>query len=103
MRAMSPAVFVRRAIWELLHRGPERTLTARTRHGVLSFSSKDRAIGRLLFTERAFELDKIDRAIRCAMAAGALGERNDGWLLDVGANVGSVCIPLVRRGVVTRA
>ena len=37
------------------------------------------------------------------ITAGVLRERNDGWLLDVGANVGSVCIPLVQRGVVTRA
>jgi FkbM family methyltransferase len=103
MRAMSPAALFRRAVWEVLHRRPERALTARTKHGVLSFSNKDRAIGRLLFTDRAFELDKIDRAIGCAIAAGVLRERNDGWLLDVGANVGSVCIPLVQRGVVTQA
>ena len=103
MRAMSPAALLRRAVWEVLHRAPERTLTARTKHGTLSFSNKDRAIGRLLYTDRAFELDKIDRAIRCAISAGVLHERNDGWLLDVGANVGSVCIPLVQRGIVTQA
>jgi FkbM family methyltransferase len=103
MRAMSPAALFRRALWEVLHRAPERALTARTKHGVLSFSNKDRAIGRLLFTDREFELDKISRALRCAITAGALRERNDGWLLDVGANVGSVCIPLVQRGVVAGA
>jgi FkbM family methyltransferase len=69
----------------------------------LSVSSKDRAIGRLLYADRAFELDKIDRAMRCAITAGVLAERNDGWLLDVGANVGSVCIPLVQRGAFSRA
>ena len=90
-------------MWEVLHRAPERALTARTRHGVLSFSNKDRAIGRLLFTEHAFELDKIDRAVACGVAAGVLRERNEGWLLDVGANVGSVCIPLVHRGLVSQA
>jgi FkbM family methyltransferase len=102
-RPVTPAAIARRALWEVLHRLPSRTLTVRTRHGVLSVGNKDRAIGRLLFTWREFELDKIDRAIRCAVGAGALAERNDGWLLDVGANVGSVCIPLVRRGVVSRA
>src|SRR6185436_3002568 len=102
-RPLTPAVIVRRALWEVLHRMPSRTLTVRTRHGLLSIGNKDRAIGRLLFTWREFELDKIDRAIRCAMGAGVLGERNDGWLLDVGANVGSVCVPLVRRGVFARA
>jgi len=76
MRAMSPAALLRRVVWEVLHRAPERALTARTQHGVLSFSNKDRAIGRLLFTDRAFELDKIERAIRCAIATGALHERN---------------------------
>jgi len=102
-RPVTPSVIVRRALWEVLHRMPSRTLTVRTRHGLLSIGNKDRAIGRLLFTWREFELDKIDRAIRCAMGAGVLGERNDGWLLDVGANVGSVCVPLVRRGAFARA
>jgi FkbM family methyltransferase len=102
-RPVTPAAVARRALWEVLHRLPPRALTVRTRHGVLSIGNKDRAIGRLLFTWREFELDTIARAIRCAVRAGALAERNDGWLLDVGANVGSVCIPLVRRGVFTRA
>ena len=102
-RPLTATAVVRRALWEVLHRLPPRTLTVRTRHGVLSVGNKDRAIGRLLYTWREFELDKIDRAIRCAVGAGALAERNDGWLLDVGANVGSVCIPLVRRSVFTRA
>jgi FkbM family methyltransferase len=94
---------LRRAVWEVLHRMPERALTARTKHGVLTFSNKDRAIGRLLYTRREFELDKVDRALRCAIDAGVLAATNDGWLVDVGANVGSVCIPLVRRGVFARA
>jgi FkbM family methyltransferase len=97
------APILRRMAWEVLYRLPPRTLTARTKHGVLSFSSRDRAIGRLLFADRAFELEKIDRALRCAMAAGVLAERNEGWLLDVGANVGSVCVPLVRRGTFSHA
>ena len=100
---MSAASIVRRAVWEVLHRAPEHSLTARTKHGVLSFSNKDRAIGRLLYTRREFELDKIDRAIQCAIGARVLTPRNDGWLLDVGANVGSVCIPLVRGGTFTHA
>jgi FkbM family methyltransferase len=94
---------IRRALWEVLHRLPERALTVRTQHGVLTFSNKDRAIGRLLYTRGTFEAEKIERALRCAIDARALAERNDGWLVDVGANVGSVCIPLVRRGVFTRA
>jgi FkbM family methyltransferase len=94
---------VRRVAWEVLRRLPPRTLTVRTRHGILSVSNKDRAIGRLLYADRAFELEKIDRAVRCAVEAGVLAERNDGWLLDVGANVGSVCILLVRRGTFSRA
>ncbi len=103
MRPMSPAALFRRAVWEVRHRMPAHALTVRTKHGMLSFSNKDRAIGRLLYTHREFELEKIDGAVRCAIAAGVLGETNRGWLLDVGANVGSVCITLVRRGVFTRA
>lgn len=103
MRSMSPASLFRRAVWEVRHRLPAHALTARTKHGVLSFSNKDRAIGRLLYTDRAFELEKIDAAVRCGIAAGVLGETNRGWLLDVGANVGSVCIALVRRGIFARA
>ena len=99
---MSVSPDLRRLLWELRRRLPEHTLTARTRHGVLSFSSRDAAVGRRLFTHRAFEYDKLEKAI--ALLRADVPERMAApWLVDVGANVGTVCIPLVRDRVFARA
>lgn len=85
-----------------MRRLPERTLTVSTRHGRLSFSSRDAAVGRRLYTHREFEYEKIEKAV--ALLRADVPERMSApWLVDVGANVGTVCIPLVRNRVFARA
>jgi len=58
----------------------------------------DRVIGRSLFMHGEFDFDKL---------VEVLGLLDDGWtgelLIDVGANIGSICIPAVRRGYFSRA
>jgi FkbM family methyltransferase len=93
---------VRRLAWEAWRRLPERTLTARTRHGRLTFSSRDAAVGRRLYSHGEFEYDKIEKALGLVRAA-APARAGAGWLLDVGANIGTVCIPLVRDRAFARA
>ena len=93
---------VRRLLWEASRRLPERSVTVNTRHGRLAFSSRDAAVGRRLYTHGAFEYDKIEKAI--ALLRADVPERLSArWLVDVGANVGTVCIPLVRDRVFARA
>jgi len=90
---------LRHFLWKALTRLPEFRITRRTRHGVLGFSSRDRGVGRILFLRGEYEYDLIERAA----ALGGFASGGRGWLLDVGANVGTVCIALARKGAFTRA
>ncbi len=96
-RRRGPAL--RRLLWSALTRLPEFRITRRTRHGVLGFSSRDRGVGRILFLQGEYEYDQIERAA----ALGGFASGGRGWLLDVGANVGTVCIALAREGAFARA
>ena len=61
-------------------------------------STKDKIIAKSLFRCSEFDLDKFFLAQRLA----GINEK-DCTLIDVGANVGSVCLPLVKRGIVADA
>ena len=96
---MATAEALKRILWRALSRLPEFRITQRTRHGVLGFSSRDRGVGRILFTRGEYEYEQLERAV----ALGGFPSPGRGWLLDVGANVGTVCIALARRGAFARA
>jgi FkbM family methyltransferase len=85
-------------VWKLLRKWPEFEVVVRTRRGVFGVSSRDAGVGRILFIHREYEWGVIDKALRIAVAAGKLAPRSGGLVLDIGANVGTVCIPLVRDG-----
>jgi FkbM family methyltransferase len=57
----------------------------------------DSVIGRELFVFGEFDFKKF------ALALDLLGKKQLGLLVDVGANVGSICIPAVVRGLADRA
>jgi FkbM family methyltransferase len=61
-------------------------------------STKDKIIAKSLFRSSEFDLDKFFLAQRLANISN-----NDFTLIDVGANVGSICLPLVKRGIVSDA
>lgn len=56
----------------------------------------DRYIGRCVFATGDFEFDKV------VLAMGLAGLREVEVLVDVGANIGSVCIPALARGLAAR-
>lgn len=85
-------------VWKVLRKLPEFEVVVRTGRGVFGVSSRDAGVGRILFVHREYEWGIIDRALRTAVAAGRLAERSPGLVLDIGANVGTVCIPLVAGG-----
>jgi FkbM family methyltransferase len=91
---------LRHFLWSALTRLPEFRLTRRTRHGVLGFSSRDHGVGRILFLRGEYEYDQIERAAAALHDFASEGRR---WLLDVGANIGTVCIAFAREGVFTQA
>lgn len=88
----------RRLVWKVLRKLPEFEVPVRTRRGVFGVSNRDAGVGRILFIHREYEWSVIDKALRIAVAAGKLAPRSPGLVLDIGANVGTVCIPLVRDG-----
>ena len=103
LRVLSSKHFWRQKYWAFLKSRPERDLTVDTDHGRLSFSSKDKFIGRSLYTAGSYGYSDIFRAIDILKSQGKLSAANQGYLVDIGANVGTVCIPLVLQGVFKRA
>lgn len=59
----------------------------------------DRYIGRGLFARGDFDFDKFETAFRLLEEAGIVDRQKPlPTLIDAGANVGSICIPAVKRG-----
>jgi len=94
--------YLRGVLWNrVLSRLPEFPLRRKTQHGRLAFSNRDRVIGRSLFINGEFEMAKIEAALSLLKSLGFLGEPRT--LIDIGANVGTVCIPLVAGGTFSKA
>jgi FkbM family methyltransferase len=67
-------------------------------------NTSDEYIGRMLYARGDFDLKKFEKACSLIMAAGGRCNSTDlPVLLDVGANIGSICIPAVKRGLADRA
>jgi FkbM family methyltransferase len=94
-----PSYAWRRFVWGVHQRIPERAITMPTRHGRLSFSSRDHVIGRLLCLNGEYGMEAIERA------AEILGRepRRGPVLLDVGANIGTACLAPPLRALYPRA
>ena len=87
---------MRDVVWHYLHGLPDFSLLTRTRHGWMTYSNKDLAIGRLLFLEGHFEYELIARTI---VLLRELALPRGGLLVDVGANIGTVTLTLLREGI----
>ncbi len=89
--------WLRAHVWyQVLRRLPPLYLKLRTRHGVLRISSRDQVIGRLLFINKEFEYDKIQKTLALLKHLGRAPSTRT--VLDIGANIGTVALPLVREG-----
>jgi FkbM family methyltransferase len=60
--------------------------------------SSDTAVSRMTYINGIFDFDKIQTAIRCIGTGFQLHT-----LVDVGANIGTICVPAVARGLAQRA
>jgi FkbM family methyltransferase len=67
-------------------------------------NTSDQFIGRMLYARGDFDLQKFEKAYQLIGDADVL-DRSKGLpvLVDVGANIGSICIPAVKRRYVTRS
>lgn len=76
--------------------GRERVLLTEGREQFLVFTH-DQIISKTLFRTGEFDFEKFERVLRL------LGRERVEVLVDVGANIGTICIPAVNRGFAARA
>jgi FkbM family methyltransferase len=71
----------------------------------LTFDSKDWLIGKYLYVKRSYEAEEIDRTTALLKKAGYLAEAGGGraLVLDVGANIGMICIAFLKNQYFERA
>ena len=92
---------VRKFQWERIRGGPGRPpqiLTVPTANGLLSFSNMDVIIAKVLYVHRAWEVELMDRTMAYLRREGHLATPGRDVLIDAGANIGMVCIGMLRRG-----
>jgi FkbM family methyltransferase len=89
--------------WKQKHKLPEQDITIETENGLLSVSNKDWLIGKHLFVHRNYEIDFIEKAIGFLQSEGLLKEGVNNIVVDVGANIGMICIALVKKGFFRKA
>lgn len=90
----------RKLRWEMIRGGPGRTprlLTVPTANGVLTFSNMDLISAKGLYVQRAWELDLITRSMTYLRREGHVGKPGAHVLVDVGANIGMVCIGMLKH------
>ena len=63
--------------------------------------NSDKAISKMLFVNGSFDFEKVEKAISIVRSQDNNFRLE--MLIDVGANIGTVCIPAIKRGLATRA
>jgi FkbM family methyltransferase len=100
-----PGRIARKLRWRRLYDGEPRDVTVQSYNGLLTFDSRDKLIGKYLYVDRAYERRYIESALHVLERDGYLpsGARGEGVLLDVGANIGMICIALLGQRRFARA
>lgn len=84
--------------WTLHHYRPgERDVTVETENGLLSINNKDWLMGKHLFVRRNYELGFIRDSIAFLQDENLLKSGKNRTVVDVGANLGMICIALLRE------
>ena len=88
--------------WESIsRRGGE--VQVRTIQGKFIISTKDQFISKYMYCELNYDLHSMERAINFLRSEKLLLPAPETMVLDVGANIGPICIGMVERGMVGRA
>jgi FkbM family methyltransferase len=77
--------------FSLAVRGPERFIVL----------NSDKAISKILYTSGDFDFEKVEQAV--ALVREVIPDFDLDLLVDIGANIGTVCIPAVCRSLAKRA
>lgn len=89
--------------WKQKHKLPEHDITIETANGLLSCSNKDWLIGKHLFVNRNYEIEFIENAVRFLRSEGLLSKSKGNTAVDAGANIGMICIALLKKGYFKKA
>ena len=77
---------------------PPVDITCQTKNGLLTFSSKDRSIGRRLYSRRHWSWDVLQQCKDLLIREELIRDKKNDLLINVGANIGCILIPLMREG-----
>lgn len=83
--------------WKLMQLGRRRDITIDTWNGLLDCDSKEYQIGKTLYAKRSYESEMICNGIGFLKKEGYLSDANKGTIIDVGANIGMICIALLKH------
>ena len=72
-------------------------VTIDTVHGRMTVSTTDRGVGRSLYLKRRLSFSTLQKTKRLLTQEGWVPSP-DGYVIDVGANIGTACIQFVREG-----
>jgi|SaaInlV_120m_DNA_3_1039746.scaffolds.fasta_scaffold00273_16 FkbM family methyltransferase len=104
------AVITRAMVWGTKRRAgrllvfealPERLALALHPQESYVVNASDKVIGRSIYVNGQFDFQKFETA--CHLIQMHAGLEQEAILIDAGANIGSICIPAVKRGLVARA
>lgn len=98
----NPGRIAKKIAWHTIHAGPRRDITVPTDNGLFTFDSADAIIGKRLYVDRGYELPLIARTMELLRRERHLSP-GAGTMIDVGANIGMICIALLRQGFFDRA
>ena len=94
---------LRPQFWDVAPRLGVKRLTLNTRHGRFAVDTSDQFISKALYMSGSFEYDVMGKALQILVKIGELKPKQNGILLDVGANIGTVCVNLLRKNVFSQA
>lgn len=89
--------YARRLQWLAHYYRGEHDVTMATANGILSCRNKDWLIGKHLFTHRDYEFDFIRMSLEFLQTNGLLRPGRNQTVADIGANLGMICIALLRE------
>ncbi len=100
-RVVGLAKAIRKIRWKTVRGGPgrrTRVLTVATENGLLSFSNMDAVVGKGLYISRSWEIALMTESLAYLRQEGYLVPAPGDVMLDVGANIGMICIAMLKRG-----
>ena len=91
---------IRGTYFEALDPNQEFSISARGREKFVVIHA-DKGISKVVFVKGAFDFNKVEKAIFILRSINKNFKLDT--LIDVGANIGTVCIPAVKRGIAAKA